>query len=1293
MIKLPRNPKQNTIDFREVLSMSPSDRISFARSPEGLSFLASLSATQYAKLFPDYYRRQLPDIGQAMSTSRGNGRSWPPSGFGNNESPTPGSGRRTGNGYTPPNSPASPPDSPYRPPSTAPSRQQSTSDNNDIWKGGTPLVNRGGELPKKFSGNIDRSSFDSQMADPSVRAAVLARMKIEVGNQGPNAQQMWLESVFNRAASRNKTLLQAVNNHDGYYPRKDDSKWASLARSKPVSAHEAILERVHKEGTDISNGATGNSSLYVGFGQGTGRKIRTKEESEKTGVPIGGIWAPGQTATAGGERFGREKPDIKWTPPRIKSDEEYLPPLELLNPKAFQRQTPASPAQTSSRAPTNQPAAGSFSSVIARYESGSRGYNAYNKGTARQGTEHIDFSQLTLGEVMQKQRNRELFAVGKYQIITNTLQSAVDTLKLDKNEKFTPELQDRIFAQYLAGPGKRPEIDKYIRGNGSLSAAHLAAAQEWAGLAHPDTGRSNYGGSNSAPDNRTEVRQALENAKRIYNELISKGVDPDKAYLQALNGTGPSSPPVAQSKKPPIGYGDSVMNQILQKHGTIERGYARDSAPPKEILEKIKAQDPASFRGREVFLSTGLLNNTQDAATVREMIKYVKDNGGNVTIVGGPMEDKARKDVSGVHRNLEQIATEMGVKITSPYSPSQDGVHVSNKFLDKMIPAVTPVQNSGIPLSYGVGIVGNEKISDKDNEKRPTYMPGRISFEGFEDDKLKTTSFIAGSGGQEAYPSVPYGTYSLSPQRTGNVISNYYSRGGLDSSKGAFSKVFNVGRPGDITGTGYDPKVGRQRREIQIHSNIRNDINRLVSSGCLTVTPGEYPKLVTSIERAMELSGGNVSLVVENDGNGGARYKIIPSSMSVNPMTVSEAIQEQGTAPAVPVQTSPIPQEKNNQEPYKLMFNASRAYTEPEVQDMVKKYGKNLIIGANMDDPKEYDQVKALSEKYNLRMHGYSMGRGAPQSGWGGSYPAEQKAIREKAMAMGISVDQWYSGGWMDYEIERLKKLGPKAPAQMEFDNINDTKDDESLRQELLKFDAFRRESGIKTQMVPKNFGEREYRVYNKLLEEKKIAPDLAVPLNIVESQYFKGDKIKKPTAEAGHAYGDMPKENVKEYKTDEPLTQPVQAAGKEVKQNKYGGELRTRNSKEDTFLVNARGVLGSIGPGETVDFQKDGRIDVIPNNRTNPNQLVEQSTQLLSNLDSDAQQETQSNMASLQSDSRNVPTYFEPAIWNAKQGETVDMRVFNSVSFERSCRASKFDKSGDSGLNGHFDSFSTNIS
>ena len=181
-------------------------------------------------------------------------------------------------------------------------------------------------------------------------------------------------------------------------------------------------------------------------------------------------------------------------------------------------------------------------------ESGAAGYNAYNRGTytAADGEQRIrgsngaiDFSAFTLGQLQDmqhlgRQDPDRIFAVGKYQIIPSTMDRAVEVLGLDRSQRFTPELQDRIFSEFLI-VGKRPAIHDYIVGTpgASLEAAQRGLAMEWASFGHPDKGgRSYYGGANHASITLDQSAQALEQMRAGYRERIERGVAPTEAWKQ-----------------------------------------------------------------------------------------------------------------------------------------------------------------------------------------------------------------------------------------------------------------------------------------------------------------------------------------------------------------------------------------------------------------------------------------------------------------------------------------------------------------------------------------------------------------------------------------------------------------------------------------------------------------------------------------------------------------------------------------------------------------------------------------
>lgn len=91
-----------TVDYKKLLNLSVSDRASMARSEYGQSLLSSLTPSQYASLFPSYYKDRLPDISGFTAASRGTGGTR--TGY-ESSTTTPGGGG--GGGRTPPSTTAS----------------------------------------------------------------------------------------------------------------------------------------------------------------------------------------------------------------------------------------------------------------------------------------------------------------------------------------------------------------------------------------------------------------------------------------------------------------------------------------------------------------------------------------------------------------------------------------------------------------------------------------------------------------------------------------------------------------------------------------------------------------------------------------------------------------------------------------------------------------------------------------------------------------------------------------------------------------------------------------------------------------------------------------------------------------------------------------------------------------------------------------------------------------------------------------------------------------------------------
>jgi hypothetical protein len=111
------------------------------------------------------------------------------------------------------------------------------------------------------------------------------------------------------------------------------------------------------------------------------------------------------------------------------------------------------------------------------------------------GKKYPDFDKLTdltIDQIMDFQdRSRklpgQLFAVGRYQIIPDTLEGLVNTTKINVNTKFTPDVQDQLGYTLLMGrKNLRNYLKKTVEDNKkNLEAAALDVAKIWSSVGIP----------------------------------------------------------------------------------------------------------------------------------------------------------------------------------------------------------------------------------------------------------------------------------------------------------------------------------------------------------------------------------------------------------------------------------------------------------------------------------------------------------------------------------------------------------------------------------------------------------------------------------------------------------------------------------------------------------------------------------------------------------------------------------------------------------------------------------------
>jgi hypothetical protein len=229
--------------------------------------------------------------------------------------------------------------------------------------------------------------------------------------------------------------------------------------------------------------------------------------------------------------------------------------------------------------------------AIAKGESaGAGGYDAMNQGTVGLAGRVVGsgnsekvigkkLTDMTIGEIMakgakktdsaEKRRDQGLiFAAGRYQIIPETLKGLVDSGIASKDEKFSPEVQDRLGMQLIKQTGATK-----LAAEGKYDEAQNALAKTWAGIplatdvvdkkgnlkkagqsfyagpgnkAHAGSGKdvraSLMAMNNNAGNNLTQGSSALAAMSRDMNVAQAPNVVVNAPQTTVASGKGQSAP-------------------------------------------------------------------------------------------------------------------------------------------------------------------------------------------------------------------------------------------------------------------------------------------------------------------------------------------------------------------------------------------------------------------------------------------------------------------------------------------------------------------------------------------------------------------------------------------------------------------------------------------------------------------------------------------------------------------------------------------------------------------------------
>jgi hypothetical protein len=373
---------------------------------------------------------------------------------------------------------------------------------------------------------------------------------------------------------------------------------------------------------------------------------------------------------------------------------------------------------------------------------GEGGLNSVNRGTAGDtpgGSKSIfgkDLSEVTVGEIMQAQREGKVFAVGKYQFIPVTLAGAVSYTKTPLNAKFNSKTQNKLF-DYLIDV-KRPEIGAYISGKSNdRRTAIQQLSREFAsvGLEYSEAGRS-----------RGQSRYAGSGGNRasISPELAGSALDRQRS----------SGPALAITSKPQSGKGGNIIEYLTgdRKHKKYRKDHAAGNYHDHFAFINRATRDAAIKLLTSKGWVIGSINTGRHAGDSyhysnqafdipfypNQSKKGVTDNAKGETI----LSSRVRADLIAGGFNGSQLGgslisspTNKPVQVSSPTSPTQ----LSPRLFQAQTPRTQQAQVSPTTAQgQNVPSIGNNRrgqqviIADNPQQPQPQQVSSKSSGGEFE---------------------------------------------------------------------------------------------------------------------------------------------------------------------------------------------------------------------------------------------------------------------------------------------------------------------------------------------------------------------------------------------------------------------------------------------------------------------------------------------------------------------------------------------------------------------------------
>jgi hypothetical protein len=213
------------------------------------------------------------------------------------------------------------------------------------------------------------------------------------------------------------------------------------------------------------------------------------------------------------------------------------------------------------------------------------------------------------------------------------------------------------------------------------------------------------------------------------------------------------------------------------------------------------------------------------------------------------------KELSRLAFNLRALL-ESGAIIGVPKAYAEGGV-ITKPTLAKVGEAgpeiVSNRSGSFLADQATVGILGTDGPTSvvpltgarSDQQNRPAHYQGMATVGG--------QQFRFGSG-TRASPSLPYGTYGLDPDPS--------AIGPAGQKHQAIASLTDQGVPGNL----YDPMLGRQRTNVQLHAEAANKLDQLYTLGCIGVDKRDWPQFREAYAQEAAQNNGKLYLTSTPEG-------------------------------------------------------------------------------------------------------------------------------------------------------------------------------------------------------------------------------------------------------------------------------------------------------------------------------------------------------------------------------------------------------------------------------------------